>query len=74
MASAAVITYGIPEFFADIDAGRTHYGNATLITWALSWAAGAGFAEVFGQYDVKERTALEFRQRYILGAIRSRGF
>ena len=70
--------YGVLRFITDIDGGRdfTAGGNDPTITSAvLEWAATEGFSEVMREIDPRldYRSAREFRERYVLGALKSIG-
>ena len=68
--------YGVRRFFADLDAGRDFIEHSEHIVGAtLAWAAGEGFAEFFKAKieDWIWDSALEFRQRYLLKALKKAG-
>jgi phenylalanine-4-hydroxylase len=64
--------YGVREFLGDLDAAREFWRDGDhLVGAVLDWISGPGFAEFFERYGREERTAHEFRQRYILAALKA---
>ena len=64
--------YGISNFITDIDRGREYWRDGDhLVSSVLDYAMEGGFAKLFEEVDVDYKScALEFRQRYILNALK----
>jgi hypothetical protein len=61
----------VDRFFADIDTGRD-FDDDTATGYCLTWLAGPGFSGLMREHGMKWHDALEFRQRYLLEALRKR--
>ena len=62
--------YGVEQFFADVDAARD-FDRDGITGHCLAWLAGPGFGALASEHGSKRwHDALEFRQRYILDALR----
>jgi hypothetical protein len=75
--SAAVVVelYGIRQLAADLDAGRQFWRDGdSIVHTVLSWVTEAGFATFFGEADLEQKSALEYRQRHLIEALRPKGF
>jgi hypothetical protein len=62
-------TYGARRLFAELDSGRT-YETGTILDSLLNYISGEGFVETFERYDAPYRSALEYRNRYLLEALK----
>jgi hypothetical protein len=71
--------YGVLRFIVDVDNGRDYASNTgndpNITSSILTWASGEGFSEVMRELDssLEYRSAREFRERYLLGALKSIG-
>ena len=67
--------YGVAQFLNDVDKGREYWREAdNIVSDVLSWCCEEGFEKFFGAFEDVEmpyRTPHEYRQRHILGALRS---
>ena len=63
--------YGIREFLADLDRNREYWRDGGgLVADVLDWMAGPGFHEFFSRFNFQYGEAAEFKQRYLLKAMR----
>ena len=62
--------YGVRRLFADLDAGLA-YTRSTLVDSILTYVTTEGFAQTFERYESPFRSALEFRQRYLLDSLKN---
>jgi hypothetical protein len=66
-----IAAYGIRRFFSDIDAGE-RYAGAGVIHSVLAYASGPGFGDFAERAGIEYESALAFRQRHILKAMKGR--
>ena len=65
-----IVHYGVREFIAEIDAGRS-FAEGGVIGSVLRQAATVSFEEVFARFGWKYKTARDFRERNLLTFIES---
>lgn len=63
-------TYGVRRFLADLDDGRAYPAEAGLVASCLRHVSREGFADFCERHDFAIRSPREYRERYILEALR----
>jgi hypothetical protein len=63
-------TFGERRFLAEVDTGRDFRESGGIIGAILNFTAGDGFSEFSERHNSPYRTAREYRERYILEALR----
>lgn len=65
-----IAAYGVNRFFSEIDEGRSYRTQGGIIGESLAYVAGEGFKEFSEKYKLGFGSIREFRERYILEALR----
>jgi hypothetical protein len=71
MAAYAIELYGVQRFFADLDRDRD-FGDESVTGSLLNWVTHEGWAEFSEHAEWEFDSALEFRQRHIIQALKQR--
>ena len=63
--------YGLRCFIADLDHGREYWREGeSVVPSALTWASEEGFADLMAELELGWESALEFRQRLLIQAMK----
>ena len=65
-------TYGIHRFLADLDEGRG-FSEPGIVAETLRYISRDGFADLAERHEIPFHSAREFRERFILEALRGPG-
>lgn len=66
MANHLINLAGVPEFLADLDAGRRYWDEGDSIAHSgLAWVAGPGFAQWAAGFEFPYSSAGAFRARHL---------